>query len=296
MMYSSDDGANGTNALTPEEFFGEAEDDEDAESSVEKKSEVNAGDVIPVNDATPAQIENAKREFKYGLDKLSPEDLAEVMNNVFGRIAVSLQRQELAGGGPDVEHDRKEVEKAFRRMKALIQKDRDNFAMKDPETQKDIMHGLTAEEREEFANLVYRYWYDWLRAAKKTEDGEIVEVPLMQIKDWLSTPDMEIRKDPKTGELKYKTNAQFVGPGYSYMPIGVGYDTAFRTRDENGTLRQPAVVWKEKPLKTDIKRAERIASKEKQDAIDRGEYAPEEIDTLVNTWKKTFGPVSKKVR
>lgn len=214
------------------------------------------------------------------------------MNNVFSRIAVSLQKQKEAGGDPNSEHDRVEVMNAISRMKALMQKDRDNFAIKDPETKEDVMSGLTQQEREEFSNLVYKYWYDWIKATKKNSDGEVEEVPVMSVKDWLTKPGAKITMDPKTHELVFTNDKSFFGTGgYSFMPIGVGSNHAFRTtarvKDVDGnmtgdsTLVQPAVIWKEKPLKTDIKRAERFASKEKQDAVDRGEYAPEEIDNLV---------------
>lgn len=288
---------------TPAEYFAEGES-EDGPTGVKKLREDE--ELVTVNDATPEEIESTKRKFRTDLDKLEPEELAKVMNNVFNRIAVSLQKEKEAGGDPNSEHERTEVLKAVKRMKSLMMKDRDNIALKDPETREDVMQGLTQKEREEFSDLVYKYWYDWIKSVKKTPEGETVEVPLMSVKDWLDNPDAEIKVDPKTHELVYTTHRQFVGPGYSYMPIGVGSTHAFRTtrRTKNAdgnmegdyTLEQPAVIWKEKKLKTDMKRAERIANKEKQDAIDRGEFAPEEIDTMVNTWKKTFGPVSKKVR
>lgn len=292
---------------TPAEYFGEEEaEDGNNPDGGKKLREADEDGIKTVSDATPQEIESTKRKFRTDLDKLDPEELAKVMNNVFNRIAVSLQKQKDAGGDPNSEHDRSEVLAAVRRMKQLMQKDRDNFAIKDPETKEDIMSGLTQEEREEFSDLVYKHWYDWIKSVKKNSDGEIEEVPLMSVKDWLDNPGATIKVDPKTHELVYKTDRQFVGPGYSFMPIGVGSNHAFRTtnrtKDADGnmtgdfTLVQPAVIWKQKPLKTDIKRAERIASKEKQDAVDRGEFAPEELDMMVNTWKKTFGPVSKKVR
>jgi len=314
MMYNSEgreetvaEGDEDSIALkTPAEYFGEDEEEDDPNGGKKLREADDAEDVKTVSDATPQEIENTKRKFRTDLDKLDPEELAKVMNNVFNRIAVSLQKQKDAGGDPNTEHDRNEVLAAVRRMKQLMQKDRDNFAIKDPQTKEDIMSGLTQQEREEFSDLVYKHWYDWIKSVKKNSDGEIEEVPLMSVKDWLDNPGATIKVDPKTHELVYKTDRQFVGPGYSFMPIGVGSTHAFRTsnrtKDADGnmtgdyTLVQPAVIWKQKPLKTDIKRAERIANKEHQDAVDRGEFAPEEIDTLVNTWKKTFGPVSKKVR
>lgn len=65
------------------------------------------------------------------------------MNNVFNRIAVSLQKEKEAGGDPNSEHERTEVMKAVKRMKYLMMKDRDNIALKDPETREDVMQGLT---------------------------------------------------------------------------------------------------------------------------------------------------------
>lgn len=83
---------------------------------------------------------------------------------------------------------------------------------------------------------MYKHWYDWIKSTKKNADGEIEEVPLMSVQDWLSNPGTTIKLDPKTHELVYSVDKYFVGPGYSFMPIGVGSTHAFRTTDENGNL------------------------------------------------------------
>ena len=187
---------------------------------------------------TSQDIESSKRKFKSGLDKLSKEEIEKMFDEMADRITSSLKAQKDAGADPSVRHSQKEVADAVKKI---------NF-FRELSYEKE----LTDAQKKQFADLVYKYWYDWIGNEKQDENGDITLDPVRSVKDMLNQP--------------FKS---FFGRPGNHVSLA----TEFRIYDNGNTYVLQPFQYTRDPydeLKTTKARRQKIAAKDLQAAADAG--------------------------
>lgn len=212
------------------------------------------------------EIEDSKMKFLSGLDKLNKSQLKKVFDEFADRVLTSFENQKRVNPDPSVRHTNQEVRDAVKKI---------NFFRRLSYAQE-----LTDEQKREFADLVYKYWYDWIYVEKKDEDGETYLDPVMSVSDMLNQPFKSGfarpgDKVPLATEFKIWDN----GNVYTLQPFNYTLD-----------------VDDYKQRKSIAKRKQRLDAQAKRDAADAGKGFVPKRGTAgtwsINDWNRMIGSLS----
>lgn len=285
-----------------------------------------------LNDLTPEEIDNiqdildkssAKKEFKSDLDKLSPEEVSNLLDVQFQKWQDDYKKQQAAGSYDD--HTQQDIQKAWKKLEYLMNLSYNNERRP---------NGLTDEEKKEFVDLVYKYYYDTITDNADVdqdayEQGKFdINKPVQYIKDLLQSYGNnvsydkdghvvsysgvarasdkmifgQIDPDATDDEIEEFNNTHDYAAAYRDPETGKAMIKKFSTYNKDSDTQDDAVI--NTAIDPDVqntkrstqKRIDRLEKKRQQELADAGKLAPAQTTTLISDFNDIFGKLSSPKR
>ena len=266
------EGSEGEDIIPESDFFGEASGPSDAE--------LDAIDAEAPVEVKQSDLEEFKDGFDKGLASLSKEETTQLLDNFLKKMETSAKKQAELGSGEA--HDLADVKKACQKIKFY----------------KDLSYEkpLTDAQKQEFSDLVYKYWYDWVPVKITDPETGKPEAMMMPVSEFVD----RTASDSYSGSMfgRFEKYAPIYSDDYTDDD---GNPIPFMVTDDNGNrIRLPGVVNRDvddyKQRKSIEKREARQKAAADQAKVDAGygdlpsKGNPETWST--NEWNRMIGQLS----